>query len=108
MERSGCSTAGRRTGQCRDLEAGISLKCLKKRETSVVGVSGRRLAGRWERGRRYCSIPLGPLGFLLAAGEDTEGSTGESDMFWFLLKKLTQAVELRTDWGCPWLPAMGS
>lgn len=72
MERS-----GRRTGQCRDPEAGISVKCLKKRETTMVGVSGRRLAGRWERGGGYCRIPLGHLGFLLAAGEDTEGYRGE-------------------------------
>lgn len=42
--------SGRRTGRCEDPEAGISLKCLKKREATMVGMSGRGLARRWKGG----------------------------------------------------------
>ena len=44
MQNPGRTTAGRRVKQCKDLEAGISLEFLKKRETNVVGMSVKGLA----------------------------------------------------------------
>lgn len=107
MERSGRSTAGRRTVQCRDPEAGISLKCLKKRETSVLGMRGRRLQGGG-KGGQILQNPTWASGLPPGCSGRQGGLYGGSDMFWLLFKKLTQAVELRTDWGCLQLPATGS